>query len=69
MTPTRKLSHLKPHKIVQNSSSINNDTSLIHDTGPSDFSEPTITKVDSSKEESMAVSPKKNPSFEKNSNL
>ena len=48
-----------------NSVSVNNESSLIHDTGPSDFSEPTMTKSESTaKEDTLTDSLVKNQSFD-----
>jgi hypothetical protein len=66
MPPSRQLSQLSnSQNNFSNSTSINNESSLIHDTGPSDLSDPTFSKMNTvPKEDTLASSSIKNQSFD-----
>ncbi|KAL7303129.1 hypothetical protein TKK_0004340 [Trichogramma kaykai] len=60
----RKLSHMKAIKNVENSTSIKNDSSLIHDTRPSNIHEPTYSSINSSKEDTLTNSKVQDNTYE-----
>lgn len=64
MLHPRKMSHLPSnHNKFTNSTTINDKSSLINDTGPSDITDPTLSKIDSTKEDTLTASIK-NQSFD-----
>ncbi|OXU30778.1 hypothetical protein TSAR_008772 [Trichomalopsis sarcophagae] len=64
MPHPRKMSHLpNSHNKFTSSTMIDDKSSLIHDTGPTDASDPTLTKDDSTKEDTLTNSVK-NQSFD-----